>query len=308
VKRILLTGARGFIGAHCLSKLAARGFEIHAVSSRPVAHKTSASVAVTHHQADLLDPCQVNALVDTVRPSHLLHLAWVVAPGEFWSSPLNWQWVNASLTLLRAFGVAGGERAVMIGSCAEYDPPDGRCIEGVTPLGSATLYGAAKGALSLMVPAVARQQRVESVAWARIFYLYGPGEAPTRLVPSVVRAILRGEPIACTHGEQVRDFLYIEDVAEALARLLESQVEGAVNVGSGQPTTIRELLSALGKEVGGEELLQFGALPADPTEPHTLVADVKRLRREVGWAPQVGLADGVRRTVHWWRQEMARES
>jgi len=303
-KRVLLTGARGFIGSHCVTKLLARGCEVHAVSTedRP------ATAEATWHQADLFDPKRVAALLDEVRPSHLLHLAWIAKPGVLWSSPLNWRWVDASLTLLRAFAQAGGRRVVMVGSCAEYAPTDRPCVEGVTPLEPSSLYGASKAALSVMLPAFARQYGIGSTAWARIFYLYGPGEMPDRLAASVIRALLRGEPIPCSHGEQVRDFLYVEDVAEALVRLLASSVTGAVNVASGQPTTIRELLSAIGREIGREHLLQFGARPADPDEPRKLVADVTRLTREAGWGPRVGLEDGVRRTVDWWRREDAHAS
>ncbi|MFN8637003.1 MAG: NAD(P)-dependent oxidoreductase [Chloroflexota bacterium] len=309
-KRVLVTGARGFVGAHCLGPLVARGYEAHAVSRRAPAPPTrgptgaaNAVSAVTWHQADLLDAAQTAALVRAVRPTHLLHLAWEVTPGAFWTSPLNWPWVDASLRLLAAFGESGGQRAVMVGSCAEYGAPDGPCLERSTPLAPTTLYGACKAALSVMLPAFAGAAGVESAAWARLFYLFGPGEPASRLVPSAVQSLEAGAELACTHGEQVRDVLYVADVADALAAVLDSGVTGAVNVGAGHGTSLRALLSAVEREYGDPRLLRFGARPAAPDDPPYLVADTTRLSQEVGWTPGVSLEDGIRQTIAWWRGE-----
>jgi nucleoside-diphosphate-sugar epimerase len=313
MKRVLLTGARGFVGSHCLTPLLARGYEVHAVSRARNAIETPGPVDVPKdgariiwHEADLLDGQQVDALLAAVRPTHLLHLAWVVTPGAFWTSPLNWPWVDASLKLLAAFGAVGGQRAVMVGSCSEYAPSANPCVEGQTPLAPATAYSACKAALSVMLPAFARQYGVASAAWARVFYLYGPGEQAERLVPSVIRTLLRDEAMPCSHGDQVRDFLYVGEIADALAALLDSPVTGSVNIASGRPITLRAFLSTIGVQLGRERLLEFGARPARPDEPPTLIADVTRLTREVGWTPRTSLEDGMARTIAWWRREDGR--
>jgi nucleoside-diphosphate-sugar epimerase len=313
---VLVTGASGLVGRAAVPALVERGYEVHAVTrrARPVPPDLSQGGGaggvdervVWHQQVDLLDAAQTTALTERVRPSHLLHLAWEVTPGAFWTSPLNRRWLDASLTLLEAFGAAGGQRAVMVGTCAEYaPPPDGRCVEGTTPIAPSTAYGACKGALGIMLPAFARQSGVASTAWARLFYLYGPGEPPARLVPSAILSLLRDASMPCTHGQQVRDFLYVEDAAEALVALLDSAVTGSVNVASGRPTTLRALLSTIGAQLGREHLLQVGARPAAPDEPPVLVADVTRLTREVGWTPRTSLDDGVRQTIAWWQGEGA---
>jgi nucleoside-diphosphate-sugar epimerase len=241
-----------------------------------------------------------------VRPTHLLHLAWDVTPGAFWTSPLNWPWVNASLELLTSFAANGGQRAVMVGTGAEYAPTDGRCVEGETPIAPGTIYGACKGALGILLPAFAAGAGLASIAWARLFSLYGPRERPARLVPSAIQSLLADRPFACTDGQQTRDLLYVEDAAEALTCLLERDVRGPVNVASGQPVTLRALLSTVGAELGREHLLRFGARPAPADEPPVLVADVTRLTREVGWTPSTSLADGVRQTIGWWKDEADR--
>lgn len=297
MKRVLITGASGFIGRHALAPLVARGYDVHAVATRP-----GTAAGLTWHATDLLDPAAVDALVETVRPTHLLHLAWYVAPGKFWQAEENLAWVQASLGLARAFRRVGGRRLVGAGTCAEYDWRHGFLVEGVTPLAPRSLYGTAKLAVGQIWAAYAAAHDL-STAWGRIFFLYGPGEAAGRLVPSVARALLRGDPAACTHGAQVRDFLHVADAAEAFVALLDGDVTGAVNIGSGVPVTLADVVGQLGTWVGRPDLVRLGALPAAADDPPLLVADVRRLAQEVGWQPRRGLSDGLAEALAWWREE-----
>ena len=299
MKRVLLTGAAGFVGRHCIQPLRARDFEIHAVTTRTGADAANVE-GVVWHCADLLDHAQVEALLEKTAPTHLLHVAWFVQPGDYWSSPLNYKWLEATLHLLDTFAAHGGVRAVLIGTGAEYDPASSLCVEGTTPLLPRTIYGACKASLSLLLPAAAAQLGL-SAAWSRLFYLYGAGEKPVRLVPSVIRALLGGHLFAFSEGEQVRDYLYVQDAADALVALLDSEVTLAVNVASGEGITLRRLVAAVGDQMERGDLIRFGAKPMPPDEPLVQVADVSRLREEVGWQPQVGLDEGIRRTVEWWK-------
>ena len=244
------------MGRHCLPLLIARGYDIHAVTSRPAgtAHDTSApstvhdsrpaapeGAGVQWHQADLLDDRKTAELVADLRPTHLLHFAWYTELGKYLNSLENFRWVEASLNLLRAFAREGGTRAVLAGSSFEYEGDHGACTETGTPLKPNNAYGACKAALQGLQAAFAEQSGV-SAAWGRIFYLYGPHENPRRLVASVIRSLLKGEPALCSPGEQVRDFLYAEDVADAFVALMESDVRGPVNIASGQPITVRAVV------------------------------------------------------------------
>ena len=126
MKKVLLTGASGFVGRHCLPALVARGYEVHAVSSSATA-PADTPPGVRWHQADLLDGAQVSALLAQVRPRHLLHSAWYAVPGKYWTAPENFRWVRASLHLLQTFAAHGGRRVVVVGSSAEYDWHYGYC-------------------------------------------------------------------------------------------------------------------------------------------------------------------------------------
>lgn len=292
MSRVLVTGASGFIGRHTLGPLVSAGHEVHAVSRG----RQFPREGVRWHSADLIESAE---LVREVRPEILVHLAWYAEHGAFWISTENLRWVEASLALLRAFAEVGGERAVLAGTCAEYDwtgAPDA-LREGETPLRPGTLYGAAKAGLHEVARAYATQAGF-SLAWGRVFFLYGPDEAPGRLFASVARALVRDEPARTTEGTQVRDFLHVADVARAFAALASSDVTGAVNIGSGEPTTLRAFVEEVGRAAGRPHLLELGALGSRPGEPPRLVADTRRLREEVGFSPEFTLQEGITAGVH----------
>jgi nucleoside-diphosphate-sugar epimerase len=286
LKRVLVTGATGFVGRQSLAPLAARGYEVHAVGRQ---------------EADLLDPGAAARLIDELRPTHLLHFAWYAEPGAFWESAENARWLAASVRLLEAFAASGGTRATVAGTCAEYDWRGGGLLsERSTLLAPRTAYGEAKNALH-----DAAERMSVSLAWGRIFFLYGPHEDERRLVASVTRALLAGLPARTTHGRQVRDFLHVADVGDAFAALLDSEVEGAVNVASGEGVPVSDVVQRLATLAGRPDLVELGAIEAPRDEPPLLVADVGRLRDEVGWRPARSLDDGLRETVEWWRSTEA---
>jgi nucleoside-diphosphate-sugar epimerase len=144
-----------------------------------------------------------------------------------------------------------------------------------------------------------------SAAWARVFFLYGPGEHPQRLVASVVRALLRGEPAPCSHGRQVRDYLHVQDVANGLVAVLDSGLRGDVNVSSGQAVTLREMVETAARLVGRPDLLRLGAVPARANDAPLVVGAAARAAA-LGWRPCHDLESGLRHTIAWWRDEEGR--
>jgi len=279
--------------------LSTGNYETHAVCLK--GNQTD-DVDVRWHQVDLLDFAELSALVSKVKPTHLLHLAWFAKPGEYWTSWENLRWVGSTLDLLRAFASNGGQRVVMAGSSAEYDWRYGYCSEELTPTRPATLYGASKHAVQCVLDAFAAQAKI-SAAWGRVFYLYGPYEHPHRLVAYVIRSLLRGEQARCSQGNQVRDFLYVEDVARAFVGLLESNVSRTVNIASGEGIKLRELIFKIADLLEGRSLVELGSMPTSAGDPDLLLADVSRLRNEVGWTQRWSLEEGLRETITWWKAQ-----
>jgi nucleoside-diphosphate-sugar epimerase len=293
----MLTGATGFIGRHALTALTQAGHEVHAVARRGGPEL----VGVTWYEADLLAGAE---FVTETRPEVLVHLAWYAEHARFWTSIENVRWVEASLELLRAFAAAGGRRVVMAGTCAEYEWGREQDLnEHDSPLRPSTLYGVCKDALRRVASAYASEAALE-LAWGRLFFLYGPHEQPTRLVPGVIRALLAGERAATTAGSQVRDFMHVQDVAEALVALAQSDVTGSVNIASGRSASVAEVLDLIGALTGAAHLIDRGARPTPALEPPRIVADVRRLEREVCFRPCVSLSDGLASTVGWWRERV----
>ena len=293
---VLVTGATGFIGRHALDRLIARGFEVHAVSSR---RPLSETADVTWHVADLLQPEAVRALLNSVRPSHLLHFAWSVTPAGAPTPDPNFRWVQATLELARDFAAVGGRRAVLAGSCAEYDWRYGYCVENLTPLVPRSYYGVCKNASRSVCDGYFSALRV-SFSWARIFFVYGPYEPLPRLVPSIVSSLNSRAIAKCTHGEQFRDYLHVDDVADACVALLDTDVNGPINIASGHAVRLRDIAEHIARRLNGEELLKLGALPVAPDDPPLIVGDVRRLTSEVGWTPRYTIAAGLDQTVDWW--------
>jgi nucleoside-diphosphate-sugar epimerase len=311
-KVVLVTGAGGFIGRWSVPPLIGRGYEVHAVLSRSAERVIPAQLdGAEVHIADLLDSESVQALVARVEPSHLMHFSWIATPGMYWTSPDNYRWLEAGRHLLPCFKSHGGIRAVMAGTSAEYDwTRVGVCDERSSPLagdlgGAVTPYAECKIA---MYRALERFGRLEglSTAGGRIFFQYGPAEDKSRLVASVIINLLSGREAPCSHGRQIRSFLHVADVGSAFAALLDSEVQGAVNIGSGDALPLAELLENIASQTGRPELLRLGARSAPVSEPPLLVPKIERLRQELGWQPRFNLHDGIADTIAWWREALAK--
>lgn len=314
--RVLVSGAGGFIGRWSVPVLLRSGYEVHAVLSGNANRDVPGQLRGARvHCTDLLDESAAAALMSAVRPTHLLHFAWIATPGLYWNSADNFRWLAASEHLLRCFRAHGGRRVMMAGSCAEYDWSRVEvCDDLLSPLASEAAadqapaglspYAACKIALQSSLADFGRSERV-STAWGRIFFQFGPHEHPDRLVPSVITNLLLNREAPCTHGRQIRSFLHVADVGAAFAAVLASDLQGPVNIGSDERIALADLVDRIGRQIGRPDLLRLGARPAAPREPPILVPDVHRLHREAGWQPSFSLDAALSDTIAWWRGHLS---
>jgi nucleoside-diphosphate-sugar epimerase len=279
--RVLLTGATGFIGSHVARELLRQGHEVHA-TIRPTSDR--------RRIRDVESRLRIwEGTLDTipVEPDVAIHLAWYTVPGKYLTAPENRDCLEASRRLLAGLKC----RAIFAGTCFEFDTQVGKLRE-ESSTNPATLYAECKDALRRDV------ERRPDAAWVRFFYQYGPWEDERRLIPSVIRAVQRGEPAKVSPGGQGRDFLHVEDVASAVCAVAFSPLEGCVNIGSGEAPTVKEIVTKIGALGGRPDLIQLGAVPYYAGEPMLIVADNAKLR-STGWAPRYTLDQGLRHTFEW---------
>jgi len=284
-KKVLVTGATGFIGKYCLPLLEMRGYRVIPISSR---------------DCDLFDLKAVASLLSHSRPSHLLHLAWITTPGKYWNSEDNWRWLDCSRSLFTLFKASGGKRIAAAGSCAEYEWNGSVCFEEKTPIKPFSLYGKCKNDLHQFL-----EKLDISYAWGRIFHLYGPFEPAGKLFSSVILNLLGGSPFHCSSGALIRDYSYVEDVADALVAILDTDIQGAFNIASGSPLPIRDICQKIGEKIGAQNLLNFGTLPERSNDPEYLAASVQKLFQQTQWRPKFNIDQGIEKTINWWKNNEA---
>ena len=275
---VTVTGATGFVGRQITRALLGRGCRVRLIVRDP--HRLgelSASSAVEVFQTEDLFGESPARLREFLADSQtLIHAAWYAEPGKYLTSSLNLDCLAGTLRLSRVFATVGGQRFVGIGTCAEYDLAAG-LITTDTPLAPDTLYAICK-ASAFQVIARFMETEPTSFVWCRLFYLYGEGEDERRLVPYIRTQLAAGREALLTSGEQVRDFLDVEEAGRMIADVALGAREGAVNVCSGNGVTVRQLAERIADEYGQRDLLRFGSRPENLFDPPRVVG----VREELG--------------------------
>lgn len=299
--KVLITGASGFVGSHVARLLVAEGCEVYALVRESSNRWRIRDILPSMYlrQSDLVAFENVNTYLQEIKPELCIHLAWYAVPGKYLNSQENLDSIQASINLLSQLAELGCKRFVGIGTCFEYDLSLGYLSESslTKPI---TLYAATKVALSTILQQFAQITEME-VAWIRLFYQYGPMEDERRLIPGIISSLLRDEVVKTTKGEQIRDFLHIEDVASAIWAVAKSNVSGVVNVGSGQPVTVGQIALELGNLLGKPDLIHLGALPYRPNDPMFICANNELLRKKTDWTQKYNLTTGLKNTIEWYK-------
>lgn len=286
-KTIILTGASGMIGKETIPFLVDAGFDIYALT-RDASMSRQQGINWVH--CDILDRQQVKKVFKLLRPKYLLHLAWDMK-GHYLFSPKNDDYKNASLNMLLYFKRYGGTRAVFAGSCFEYELKDSALKETDTTV-SIVPYTKAKNTLYQQASKYAKKKNI-SFAWGRVFYVYGHGGNKSRFITQLLRALKIGRKIQLDNGYLQRDFIYSKDAALAFVKLLQSEVEGAVNICSGIAFPIGQYAKTLARLLKCEKSLRVKNIPA-PEVPEIVLGNNTRLKKEVGFKNRYTLNTGLK--------------
>lgn len=267
-RTVLLTGATGFVGRQIHKALIRQGDRVRAVVRAGTAERLGweAQVVATPDLFAQGAPFWAQAAqgVDAV-----VHAAWIATPGLYLTSPQNLDCVRGTLALAQGIAAAGVSHFVGIGTCFEYALP-GEQLTVDAPVRPDTLYATAKLATFQMLEAFFAGGPT-TFSWARLFYLYGEGEHPSRLVAHIKAKLAAGEVARLSAGTQVRDFLDVEAAGAMVARVVASRQPGAINICSGEPVTVRQLAERTADALGRRDLLEFGSAPPRPGDPTAVV-------------------------------------
>lgn len=282
--KVMLTGATGFVGRYVAKELERQGIEYVSLQ-RGLASDARAI------QMDLLGTLEIESLFQKFKPTHLVHVAWYAEHGKYWDSELNLQWVLATKRLVEAFCSSGGQHVVITGTCAEYDWSHGYCVEDVTPLKPKSLYGICKDTTRRIIELVVEKHGV-SMSWARVFSPYGPGEASQRLIPSLFKAFKKEILPFGVNSSSYRDLLHMEDAARAVLACAQSKFVGAINICSGVPVKISEIVDVVARINNCDPEVILKLAPKNQEANNFLVGENKKLR-SLGWKQEIMLGQGL---------------
>ncbi|WP_037515077.1 NAD-dependent epimerase/dehydratase family protein [Sphingopyxis sp. LC81] len=262
-RRILITGAGGFIGRRLAKVLAETGADFR---------------TWTRADGDLRDAGAVQSALGQMQPTLIYHLASQMpsADSEGWSRIADEQRMLSNL----AYSMPGHGQLIYSGSMAEYGKSG--ILSEETPCTPDTGYGCAKFSGTNLCLALRAQCSLD-IRVARLFGVYGPGEAPGRLLPALIERLRNAQPVPLSDGAQLRDFIHVDDVCTALSAFAaapEKQSPAISNIGTGAGVTVREVCERVANILGAApDLLQFGALPRRAVDQDCLVADVQRMQQ-----------------------------
>jgi nucleoside-diphosphate-sugar epimerase len=293
--RVLLTGATGFIGRRLATRLIARGDSVLAVGRRPCRIAGAEEIPLPH-----LEPERIEMALQRTSFDGVVHLAAAgVNPAERDEKAL--MTMNSVLPgmMISIAAKRGAKAVVTAGSCAEYQAaPVEEALTEQSALETRKLYGASKAAGGILALAQGAGHGIP-VAVVRLFNVFGPGEAPYRLLPSLLQSLTAGRPVRLSAGTQVRDFVYIDDVCAGLMAVLETSIRhglpsAAYNLATGKGNTVADFARATARLMGADEaLLEFNALPFRPDDMPYVVGDASLLKQHCGWTAAFTMKDGI---------------
>lgn len=290
--KIILTGATGFLGKYVHQKLLESKHQVYVISRKPPFGKL-------WYQADILNHKETGKIVQNIDADVLVHLAWDVTHGEFWNSPKNIAYAEASKSLFDYFLKAGGKKIISAGTCAEYPTSDKAISENAVSKDKLTQYGYAKREVYDYLNSLIQKSSDLNFTWLRIFGIYGPGENEERFFPKVIRHIKYSTPFEIKTPDCFMDYVYVKDVANFISSCLEGRSIGAVNIGTGESVSLLDLYNILKSYIETKQLKIFRSI--DKPNSNSRIPDCNKVKNSGFY---FSLAQGFSDTVQYFSKDV----
>ena len=283
---VFITGCSGAVGSRLTLLLLKSGYKVRGVrGSKPC------KVMDKNHfceELNLLSTATSLNLVD-FKPDILVHTAWITTPGVFWESPMNDQWVKASKKLIKEFVQSGGKYLMVTSTCAEYSWETTIPISETSETSPLSRYGKSKLELLTWV----RQQEIPFL-WTRTFFQFGLDEPNGRLIPSIIDALLAGKNFEVKNSNDIRDFIFIEDVVQVLAKLIEKKYLGVINIGTGSGIDVRSISKLISGQIRNKDLVTY----SKPVQlGSSVVSNTEKLLSVVEGYSWTRIEDSISKTI-----------
>ncbi len=303
MKKVIITGAGGFIGRSLTERLLREKIEIYGIDIETAQERILDAPDVTPLSFDVGEKKQLTAILKVVKPDVFYHLAWAGVSTDV-KNEIDLQWSNIPLamTVLESCAAAGCKHIVIPGSASEY-AYCGQTIDGRNTIAPGDAYAASKAAAQVLCQWYANQHGL-NLNWLLIGSIYGPGRNDSNILTYTIRSLLRGEEPKYSKLEQLWDYIYIDDLIEALYLIgLRGKPNSVYPIGSGQARPLAEYIQKIQLKIAPNAALGIGALPYKlGNKPDNSVLDITNLKNDTGFEPRVSFEDGIEQTIAYFRE------
>ncbi|MEI0551447.1 NAD-dependent epimerase/dehydratase family protein [Brachyspira intermedia] len=271
MKKIIVTGINGLIGQYITEPLKELGFEVYGIGTRDLI-----TDQFNYIKLNINNITQLENTFKEIKPEYLIHLAWDTKQG-YLDSDSNFDLLASSVNMLKYFKENGGKRVIYTGTCFEYKFKDSK-IKEYDELNPTTIYAKCKNYLREISELYCSKYNID-FCWCRIFYMYGENENENRLFPYIINNLKNDKKVSINHSQLEKDYIYAGDAARILSLIINSDINGIINICSGKGLKLKDLATMIAEKLGKLNLLELKELSTE--EPLKIIGNNSRIIDEV---------------------------
>ncbi|MFW9996699.1 MAG: NAD-dependent epimerase/dehydratase family protein [Candidatus Odinarchaeota archaeon] len=306
--RIFITGGTGFIGPYIVEQLLKDKHDLLLLSyekEEPSEKFLEVYDSLKLVSGDLLDISAWKQYLEDFSPESVIHMAWQGIPN--YKARTSVRNLQNSLNFFLTLAEIGCKQVLTTGSCWEYGRTEGKLSEEMPPRPH-NPFSAAKNALRIMGEEIAKENGMQFI-WTRFFYVYGPGQKTSSLLPYIINSVLKREKPTVKTPNSKNDFIFVEDVAAAVTMIVKNckRDQAIYNIGSGYSTSVRKLMEIVYEKSKTSLPNDIFAKKQSTSDIVDFWADISRIKKEIGWKPKVSIDQGIAKMLDHYRLETSKK-